>query len=74
MNSPLSFQEGFEVDTILKDNFEKPNEIPIEIFISHTNWKYTNEKKIISRLTQVPIKINICEFFWNGSAVLLLWA
>jgi hypothetical protein len=37
MNSPLSFQEGFEVDTILKDNFEKPNEIPIEIFISHTN-------------------------------------
>jgi hypothetical protein len=33
MNSPLSFQEGFEIDT----NFEIPNEITIEIPFSHTN-------------------------------------
>jgi hypothetical protein len=37
MNSPLSFQEGFEVDTNLKNTFEKPNEIPIGILLSHTN-------------------------------------
>jgi hypothetical protein len=37
MNSPLSFQEGFEIDTNLKNNFEKQNEIPIEISFLHTN-------------------------------------
>jgi hypothetical protein len=35
MNSPLSFQEGFEIDTILKNNFGIPNEISIEILLSH---------------------------------------
>jgi hypothetical protein len=33
MNYPLSFQEGFEIDTNLKDNFE----IPIGILLLHTN-------------------------------------
>jgi hypothetical protein len=37
MNSPLSFQEGFEIDTNSKNNFEIPNEIAIEISLSHTN-------------------------------------
>jgi hypothetical protein len=37
MNSPLSFQEGFEIDTNLKNNFEIPNEILIGISLSHTN-------------------------------------
>jgi hypothetical protein len=74
MNSPLSFQEGFEIDTNLKNNFEIPNEIPIEILLLHTNWKLDTIWKFILGLTQIPIEINICEFFWNGGAVLLLWA
>jgi hypothetical protein len=37
MNSPLSFEEGFEVHTNLKNNFEIVNEIPIEILLSHIN-------------------------------------
>jgi hypothetical protein len=37
MNFTLSFLEGFEIDTNLKNNFEIPNEIPIEISLSHTN-------------------------------------
>jgi hypothetical protein len=37
MISPLSFQEGFEIDTNLKNNFELLNEIPIEISLSYTN-------------------------------------
>jgi hypothetical protein len=37
MNSPLSFQEGFEIDTSWKNNFEIPNEILIEILLLHTN-------------------------------------
>jgi hypothetical protein len=37
MNSPLSFQEGFEVYTNLKNKFEILNEIPIDILLLHTN-------------------------------------
>jgi hypothetical protein len=37
MNSPLSFQEDFEIDTNLKDNFHILNEIPIGILLLHTN-------------------------------------
>jgi hypothetical protein len=37
MNSPLSFQEGFEIYTNLKNNFEIPNEIPIEILLLYIN-------------------------------------
>jgi hypothetical protein len=72
MNSPLSFQEGFEIDTNLKDNFEISNEIPIEILLLHINWKldtiwkYTNWK-IHFEATQI-LK------FWNGGAYFLLWA
>jgi hypothetical protein len=33
MNSPLSFQEGFEIDTNLKNNFE----IQIEILLLYIN-------------------------------------
>jgi hypothetical protein len=63
MNSPLSFQEGFEIDTNLKNNFEIPNEIPIEILLLHTNWKLDTNWKFNLRLTQIPFEINICEFF-----------
>jgi hypothetical protein len=63
MNSLLSFQEGFEIDTNLKNNFEIPNEIPMEISFLHTNWKLDTIWKFILRLTQIPIEINICEFF-----------
>jgi hypothetical protein len=74
MNYLLSFQEGFEIDTNLKNNFEIPNEIPFEILLLHTNWKLDTILKFILRLTQIPIEISICEFFWNGGVVLLLWA
>jgi hypothetical protein len=56
MNSPLSFQEGFEIDTNFKDNFEISNGIPIEILLLHINWKldtiwkYTNWKFISRQL------------------------
>jgi hypothetical protein len=71
MNSPLSFQEGFEIYTNLKNNFEIPNEIPIEILLLYINWKLDNIWKFILRLTQIP---DICEIFWNGGPILLLWA
>jgi hypothetical protein len=37
MNSPLSFQEGFEIDTNLKKKIDILNEIPIGILLLHTN-------------------------------------
>ena len=37
MNFPFNFEEGFEIDTNLKDNFKISNEVPIEILLLHIN-------------------------------------